>query len=106
MVLTYLALGVPRVATGDIQSAMVFLAMAAATLGVAVATLPIMAPRRRGGGEEPPGGNDLPGDGPPSPPWWPEFEREFWSRVDSGEAAPWSRPPAGGSGRPRERTPA
>lgn len=91
---------VELLAVGDPRAALVF-GVSAAVTGLLVAVLlPILAPRRddsddddEGGG---PGGG---GDGRPTPPWWPDFEREFWSYVDR----PGPRP---SGSRPRERTPA
>jgi hypothetical protein len=45
------------------------------TLALALAVAPLLKPRRRDDGD---GGVSAPlPPGDPSPPWWPEFEREF-----------------------------
>lgn len=38
--------------------------------------------RRRGGGDHGPSTED------PEPPWWPDFEADFWRRVRERERAP------------------
>lgn len=50
---------------------------------------PLLEPPESGGPEQ-----DGGGPGPSPPPWWPEFERDFWSHVDRERS----------SGRPSERT--
>jgi hypothetical protein len=95
---TYLSLAVVRVvAHGDWDGALVYSGAALVTFGFATAVIPFVLPRGGGGegGEE----GDRGGDGP-SPPWWPEFEREFWSHV--GRGAPGRKSSEGGGAR-RER---
>lgn len=45
------------------------------------------APGRNGPSAEDPADGNGPGPGggddDPTPPWWPEFESEFWARVES-----------------------
>ena len=74
---------VELVLVGDARAALVFGASAIVTGALIAVLLPLLAPRRGdsdddddGGG---PGGD---GKGPQPPPWWPEFERQFWSHVD------------------------
>jgi hypothetical protein len=91
---------VELLAVGDAQAALVFGASAAVTGLLVALVIPILAPRGDDSGEDDDGGGPGGGgDGPSTPPWWPDFEREFWSYVDRP-----SRGPAGR--RPRERTPA
>ena len=93
----YAAVGlVELLFVGDWRAALTFAAGAAVTAGLVTLLLPLLAPRD-GGDAEPgdgggPGGGG-PGDGPPSPPWWPDFERQFWSHVDGGPAGDRRGPP-------------
>ena len=80
---TYLSLAVVRVvAHADWDGALVYSGAALVTFGFAAAVIPWVLPRGGGGEEDGDGG-----DGP-SPPWWPEFEREFWSPVGRGHRSP------------------
>jgi hypothetical protein len=58
-------------AFGEPGSMLLFGGCAVITLGLALATAPLLEPPppRDGGTPRPPG------DEPPEPPWWPEFER-------------------------------
>jgi hypothetical protein len=104
---TYLVLGAIPVAGGDPSSALVYLAAAAVTFGFAAAVMPLIVPRGEFGPGRPDGGDPSDGE-PPSPPWWPEFEREFWSRVpaERGGSPTDAEAVAGADPGPRERTPA
>ena len=78
---TYLSLAVVRVAAhADWGGALVYGGAALVTFGFAAAVIPFVLPRGLGGEGGHEGG---PGD-EPSSPWWPEFEREFWSHVGGG----------------------
>lgn len=91
---------VELLAVGDARAALVFGVSAAVTALLIAVLLPILAPRGGDSGDDDEGGGPGGGgDGPHTPPWWPDFERDFWSYVDRP-----SRPPAGS--RPRHRTPA
>jgi hypothetical protein len=97
-----LALGGGLVAAGEAATGIVALAaLGPATIalfllacGVATAAttagLAALIARRRGPGESPGG----PGGRPPQrgpdlpPPWWPDFEREFWARVEHRSHTP------------------
>jgi hypothetical protein len=105
---TYLVLGTIPVAGGDPRSAPVYLVATAVTFGFAAAVLPLMVPRGREGGTGPTDGSAPSGGEPPSPPWWPEFEREFWSRVsaEGGGSPRDAEAVASADPGPRERTPA
>lgn len=53
---------------------------AALTLALSLIAAPLLRPRRRDDGD---GGIGAPGPpDDPSPPWWPEFEREFRAYAD------------------------
>jgi hypothetical protein len=52
-------------------SMLLFGLCAVITIGLALATAPLLERPPRGGGGPP----DPRGDDPPEPPWWPEFER-------------------------------
>jgi hypothetical protein len=71
--LGHVALGLVGRLVLEVPGSMLFFGLSAAlTLVLALATAPLLRPRR------PP---DDPGEPPPEkpepPPWWPEFEREF-----------------------------
>jgi hypothetical protein len=73
-----LVLGVP--------GAMLFFGLCAAlSLGLALAVAPLLRARPRGeDGDPPPPGRDP----EPSPPWWPDFERDFraWAARERSRA--------------------
>jgi hypothetical protein len=74
---------------GDWSGALVYTGAAAVTFGFAAAVIPWVLPRGRG--DDPPPPDE--GADEPQPPWWPDFERQFWGHLDDGR-------------RPRERDPA
>ncbi len=77
---TYLLLGLVGVVRGEgLQSAVVHLVTATVTFGFAAAVLPVVVPRGRDHDDD--DWRDDPGRGDPPPPWWPEFERQFWGYV-------------------------
>jgi hypothetical protein len=79
----YAVVGFVELLLGDTRGALTFAIGAAVTGGLVAVLLPLLAPRGPGPDDEDdgPGGGGGGGDRP-TPPWWPGFERDFWSYVD------------------------
>lgn len=75
--------GIVALATlGPAKIALFLLACGLATAATTAAVAVLIA--RLGGSGDPPGGGSTGGPpprGPQEPPWWPSFERDFWSHV-------------------------
>jgi hypothetical protein len=100
----YAAVGlVELLVVGDSRGALNFALAAAVTGGLVAALLPLLAPRGDSGPDD--GGSGPGGGGPggggdrPPPPWWPDFEREFWTYVEDPGVTPVDAAP------PRDHTP-
>jgi hypothetical protein len=80
------ALGVFALSTlGPAEIAIYPIACAAAT-GLVIGLSAHLVRRRRPGDDHDSGGDGA--GGGPQPPWWPEFEADFWRRVRERERVP------------------
>jgi len=67
-------LGVTAALVGVHGTELFFGLCAVVTLALSWVVAPLLQPRRRDDGD---GGLGVRPDDPPSPPWWPDFERDF-----------------------------
>ena len=93
MAAAYIVAAVVEAIVSGTATAAIPFAYTAVTIAGPLIVVSRMLVDRDGPGEEGSEGDDGPGPGgggddPDPPPWWPEFERDFWAHVESDPQGP------------------